>query len=61
VDVRLLDCDFACFSGHKMLGPGGVGVLYYREECREMLRPLVLGGSMVHEVHRASHTLQAAP
>ncbi|MBV1877470.1 MAG: aminotransferase class V-fold PLP-dependent enzyme [Pseudomonadales bacterium] len=44
-------CDFACFSGHKMLGPSGVGVLYQREGTSPALQPHYLGGEMVHQVH----------
>lgn len=61
LDVRDLGCDFACFSGHKMLGPGGVGVLYARREAATLLSPLLLGGSMVHEVHADGHRAQAFP
>jgi cysteine desulfurase/selenocysteine lyase len=55
IDVRQLDCDFACFSGHKMLGPSGVGVLYCRESVHDRMTPLLLGGSMVHQVHADSY------
>ena len=61
VDVQELDCDFACFSGHKMLGPSGIGVLYQREGTNVSVAPLLLGGSMIHEVHRDSYTLQPFP
>lgn len=61
LDMRELGCDFACFSGHKMLGPGGVGVLYARREAVGALSPLLLGGSMVHEVHADGHRAQAFP
>ena len=47
VDVASLDCDFLCFSGHKMLGPTGTGVLWMREP---VIEPLVLGGGMVESV-----------
>jgi cysteine desulfurase/selenocysteine lyase len=50
LDVRALDCDLLCFSGHKMLGPTGVGVLYVRAGIEQRLRPLLLGGSMVKSV-----------
>jgi len=46
VDVQDLDLDFLCFSGHKMMGPTGVGVLYGKEELLEKIRPLSLGGGM---------------
>jgi cysteine desulfurase/selenocysteine lyase len=47
VDVRQLDCDFLCFSGHKMLGPTGTGVLWMKEPG---LEPSMLGGGMVESV-----------
>jgi cysteine desulfurase/selenocysteine lyase len=50
LDVRGLDCDLLCFSGHKMLGPSGVGVLWVRAGLEQRLRPLLLGGSMVKSV-----------
>lgn len=61
VDVRALACDFACFSGHKMLGPSGVGVLFRREDLADAIQPILVGGAMVHEVHVDSHTYQAYP
>lgn len=61
VDVQNQDCDFACFSGHKMLGPSGVGVLYCRTDHRDGLEPLLAGGSMVQEVHRDSFSVQPFP
>ncbi len=50
VDVQELKCDFLVFSGHKMLGPTGVGVLYVRKEVQEGLEPLTTGGGMVEDV-----------
>ena len=50
VDVRALDCDFLCFSGHKMMAPTGVGVLYGRREWLERLPPVSFGGGMIDEV-----------
>ena len=47
VDVKALDCDFLCFSGHKMLGPTGTGVLWMKEP---VLEPSTLGGGMVESV-----------
>ena len=49
-DVRDLDCDFLAFSGHKMLGPTGIGVLYVRPQVMEEMEPFLLGGEMVLEV-----------
>lgn len=50
VDVRELDCDFYAFSGHKMFGPTGVGVLYGREALLEAMPPWQGGGDMILEV-----------
>ena len=50
VDVRDLDCDFMAFSGHKMLGPTGIGVLYVRREILERMEPFLRGGEMVLKV-----------
>jgi cysteine desulfurase/selenocysteine lyase len=50
LDVRALDVDVAVFSGHKMLGPTGVGVLYGKRELLERLPPFLTGGSMITTV-----------
>jgi cysteine desulfurase/selenocysteine lyase len=50
VNVSKLDCDFLAFTGHKMLGPSGIGVLYGREELLEELDPVIVGGEMVSSV-----------
>jgi cysteine desulfurase / selenocysteine lyase len=50
VDVQALDCDFYAFSGHKMYGPTGVGVLYGRESLLEEMHPWQGGGEMIREV-----------
>ena len=50
VDVNDLDCDFLAFSGHKMLGPTGVGVLYVKRDVLERMEPFLRGGEMVLEV-----------
>ena len=47
VDVRDLDCDFLAFSGHKMLGPTGIGGLYVKRDTLERMRPFLTGGEMV--------------
>jgi cysteine desulfurase/selenocysteine lyase len=47
VDVQALDCDFYCFSGHKMCGPTGIGVLYAREALLESMPPWQGGGDMI--------------
>ncbi|MGA9086901.1 MAG: aminotransferase class V-fold PLP-dependent enzyme, partial [Methanoregula sp.] len=54
VDVEKIGCDFYCFSGHKMLGPTGTGVLWMKEPCIE---PSVLGGGMVEAVTSDGCTL----
>lgn len=50
LNVQDIDCDYLCFSGHKMLGPTGSGVLWMRCSGRESIEPLLAGGGMVHEV-----------
>ncbi len=50
VDVKELGCDFMAFSGHKMLAPTGIGVLYGREELLNTMEPLLYGGDMISEV-----------
>jgi len=49
-DVQAMDVDFLVFSGHKMLGPSGVGVLYGRRELLEAMPPFLGGGSMIRRV-----------
>lgn len=51
VDVREINCDFLAFSGHKMLGPTGIGVLYGKRELLEDMDPFLGGGDMIKEVH----------
>lgn len=50
VDVRALDCDFFCFSGHKVYGPTGVGVLYGKKRHLEAMDPYQSGGDMIESV-----------
>ena len=50
VDVQALGCDFYCFSGHKMYGPMGVGVMYGREELLDQMPPYQGGGEMIKDV-----------
>jgi len=60
-DVRQLDVDFLAFSGHKMLGPSGVGVLYGKRALLEAMPPFLGGGSMINEVRLDSFTPAALP
>jgi len=48
VDVQSLDCDFLVFSGHKMFGPTGIGVLFVSNKLHDMLVPFEFGGGMLH-------------
>ncbi|MCX7707470.1 MAG: cysteine desulfurase, partial [Anaerolineae bacterium] len=54
VDVQALDIDFMAFSGHKMLGPTGIGVLWGRREILNEMPPFMGGGDMIREVHLRS-------
>jgi cysteine desulfurase/selenocysteine lyase len=60
-DVQALDCDFLAFSGHKMLGPSGVGVLYGKERLLDAMPPFLGGGSMINEVRLDSFTPAELP
>ena len=61
VDVRELDCDFYCFSGHKMFGPTGIGILYGKEELLEAMPPYQGGGDMIETVTFERTTYDALP
>jgi cysteine desulfurase/selenocysteine lyase len=61
VDFHALDVDFAAFSGHKMLGPNGIGVLYGRRELLGALPPFITGGSMIETVTMEATTYAPAP
>jgi cysteine desulfurase / selenocysteine lyase len=61
VDFKALGVDFAVFSGHKMLGPSGVGVLYGRRELLAAMPPFISGGSMIELVHMERSTFAAPP
>lgn len=61
VDVRALDCDFYCFSGHKMLGPTGIGVLYGRRQLLEAMPPWQGGGDMILSVSFEKTTYNQLP
>ena len=61
VDVKDLDCDFLSFSGHKLCGPTGIGVLYGKSELLEKMPPIEFGGDMADTVRLDSQTYKAAP
>ncbi len=61
VDFRSLGVDYAAFSGHKMLGPSGVGVLYGRRELLTSMPPFITGGSMIETVTMAGSTYAPPP
>ncbi|WP_104132673.1 SufS family cysteine desulfurase [Cryobacterium sp. M91] len=61
IDVVDLDVDFLAFSGHKMFGPLGVGVLWGRSGLLEAMPPFLTGGSMIHTVHMEGSTYAAPP
>ncbi len=61
VDVQQLDCDFLAFSGHKMCGPTGVGVLYGKLELLEEMPPFLSGGSMIRSVEKNISTYADVP
>ncbi|ETW23637.1 cysteine desulfurase [Mycobacterium gastri] len=61
VDFHALDVDFAAFSGHKMLGPNGVGVLYGRRELLDAMPPFLTGGSMIETVTMEASTYAPSP
>jgi cysteine desulfurase/selenocysteine lyase len=59
--VQAWECDFLAFSGHKMLGPSGVGVLYGRESLLEAMPPFLGGGSMIKTVTQEGFTPASLP
>ena len=61
VDVQDLDCDFYVFSGHKMCGPTGIGVLYGKREWLEQMEPVEFGGEMINFVHLQDSTWSELP
>ncbi len=61
VDVQALDCDFYCFSGHKMYAPMGVGVLYGKEHWLEKMPPYQGGGEMISQVSLEKTTFNELP
>lgn len=61
VDVKAMDADFLAFSGHKMLGPTGIGVLYGKRDLLEAMEPAEGGGEMISDVQLESSTWAAVP
>ena len=61
VDVQDLDCDFYAFTGHKIYGPSGIGVLYGKEELLETMPPFLAGGDMINTVSMGESTWAALP
>jgi cysteine desulfurase/selenocysteine lyase len=61
VDVRAMGCDFYAFSGHKMLGPTGAGILYGRRELLEAMDPFMSGGDMIKTVRIEGTTYHELP
>lgn len=61
INVREMDADFLAFSGHKVYGPIGIGVLYGKRQLLEKLRPSLFGGEMVDEVSTEDYTLASIP
>jgi cysteine desulfurase/selenocysteine lyase len=61
IDMQELDADFYCFSGHKMYGPMGIGVLYGKEKLLDELPPYQLGGEMIKEVFFDRTTFNELP
>src|SRR3989338_8410420 len=61
VNVNGLDVDFLVFSGHKMLGPTGTGILYGKKDLLNKMKPLILGGGTVYDSTYASYKLEDIP
>ncbi len=61
IDVRDMDCDFLAFSGHKIYGPTGVGVLYGKKHLLDILEPFEFGGEMVDQVTKETATYKSSP
>ena len=61
IDVKKLDADFLVFSGHKLLGPTGVGVLYIKQALHEQIEPYQRGGSMIHSATYQGATWAQSP
>lgn len=61
VDVQMIDCDFYAFSGHKIFGPTGIGVLYGKQTLLAQMQPFEYGGDMVAHVKKDHATYKDAP
>ncbi len=61
VDVKKLDCDFLAFSGHKLCGPTGIGVLYGKEKLLNKMPPIEFGGDMADDVNLFDMTYKDPP
>lgn len=61
IDVQELNCDFLVFSGHKMLSPLGIGVLYGKKEILNKMSPFLMGGDMIEYVHEQETTYAPLP
>ena len=61
IDVQKLDADFLVFSGHKMLAPLGIGVLYAKSELFEKMKPFLFGGDMIEYVYEQNATFTEVP
>ncbi len=61
IDVKLLDCDFLAFSGHKMLGPTGIGILYGKRSLLDQMSPTEYGGDMNDDVNKDQSQWKTGP
>jgi len=61
IDVSALDVDFLAFSGHKMLAPLGIGVLYGKKELLNKMKPFLMGGDMIEYVYEQETTYAPLP
>ncbi len=61
IDVQKMNCDFLAFSGHKLLGPTGIGVLYIKKELHDQIEPYQFGGGMVYDVDFFNSSWRSLP